>query len=109
MKNISIFKNRDKVEGSNQPDYRLVASWKDEQGNWQSVTVGSLWKDTNENGPSLKGSMKDAFTTQDGKDFPGFKITRDEPEPRPSPDTPDTTWKEGTGSLPVDVADDVPF
>lgn len=75
MKNISIFKNNDK-KTENSPDYRMVASWKDELGNWQNVTVASLWKGDKDNGPALKGTMLDEYTNQDGKTYPAFEIKR---------------------------------
>lgn len=54
----------------------MVASWKDEKGEWQNVTVASLWVGENENGPKLKGSMLDEYTNNDGKTFPAFEIKR---------------------------------
>ena len=76
LTNIAIFKNKEFVEGGNRPPYHLVSSWKDDSGNWKSVTVGSLWKGDKEGGPSLRGEMKKAWHGQDGKSFPGFVIAK---------------------------------
>lgn len=80
MKNIALFKNQNKQEGDNKPDYNLTASWQDDQGNWQSVTVGSLWRQDNSqnpNAPALSGKMANARTSNEGKQFPGFEIKRE--------------------------------
>lgn len=91
MKNIAIFKNKDKKEGSKQPDYRLVASWKKEDGTYGSVTVGSLWKGEGENAPILRGEMKDAYTNQEGKEYPAFEIKRVEGKTDPVAEAQDLT------------------
>lgn len=80
LTNISIFKNKDKQEGSQQPDFRLVASWKKEDGTYGNVTVASLWKGEKENGPALRGEMSKEYTNSEGKTFPAFVITRAEPK-----------------------------
>jgi len=77
MKNISIFANKDKVAGSSQPDFRMVASWQD-NGEWKNVTVASLWRcdSENPNGPKLTGKMSEEYTNREGKTFPAFEIKR---------------------------------
>ena len=77
MKNISIFANKDKVAGSPQPDFRMVASWR-ENGEWKNVTVASLWRcdSENPNGPKLTGKMSEEYTNGEGKTFPAFEIKR---------------------------------
>lgn len=74
MKNLSVFKNDNKTS-ENQPDYRLVASYKDAEGNWHNETVASLWKGdkSKENGPALTGKMSDA-REYEGKKYPGYSI-----------------------------------
>ena len=74
MKNLSVFKNDNKTSDS-APDYRLVASYKDAEGNWQNETVASLWKGdtTKQNGPVLSGKMSEA-RSYEGKNYPGYKI-----------------------------------
>lgn len=90
MKNLSIFKNDNKTSDS-APDYRLVASYKDAEGNWQNQTVASLWKGdkTNEKAPVLSGKMSEA-REYEGKTYPGYSITPDasasaQPAPQPAP------------------------
>ena len=74
MKNLSIFKNTDK-QSDTQPDYRIVASYQDDQGNWHNETVGSLWKGdkSKENGPVLKGKLSEA-REYNVKNYPGYKL-----------------------------------
>jgi hypothetical protein len=123
MKNLSVFKNTDKQEGSSQPDYRLVASHKDEQGNWQNETIASLWKgdQTNPNAPALTGKMSEAREYQ-GKQYPGWKVVADgvsRPEPAPQAATAPVNAAEDTRTAPPIAApeypeeeinpDDIPF
>lgn len=75
---ISVFPNRDKVEGDNKPDLRLVASWKEGE-EFKNVTVGALWKKQDKNGGTFySGEMRDGYTNSEGQQFPGFTITRDD-------------------------------
>lgn len=98
MKNLSIFKN-DKKTSENQPDYRLVASYQDAAGNWENVTVASLWKGDKDkpNGPVLKGKMSEERSFE-GKTYPGYSIKPDATE---RPPEPDENWREGTGAAPI--------
>ena len=104
MKNLSVFKNTDKQEGSSQPDYRVVASYKDGEGNWQNETIASLWKgdQTNPNAPALTGKMSEAREYQ-GKQYPGWKVVADgvsRPEPAPQAATAPAN------TAPVNAAED---
>lgn len=76
---IAVFPNRDKQKGDNKPDLQLVASWKEGE-EYKNVTVGALWKKTNDNGSFYSGEMKSAYTNSEGKEFPGFVIMRDDAE-----------------------------
>ena len=78
MKKLSLFKNTDKQEGSSQPDYRLVASYQDDKGEWQNQTVGSFWlnKSENPNAPKLSGNLSEA-REHEGKSYPGYSISAD--------------------------------
>jgi len=77
MEDIAIFKNKDKQEGSQQPDYRMVASWKVGE-EWKNVTVAALWKGDKKNGPILTGKMSKEYKTEEGKVYPAFEIKRAE-------------------------------
>ena len=87
--NITIFPNKDKKEGDNKPDLNLVASWKVGE-EYKNVTVGALWKKEGANGNFYSGSMKDGYTNKDGKEMPGFVITRSDAQVAPAPVEPPT-------------------
>ena len=78
MKKLSLFKNTDKQEGSSQPDYRLVASYQDDKGEWQNQTVGSFWlnKSENPNAPKLSGNLSES-REHEGKSYIGYSIKPD--------------------------------
>ena len=77
MKKLSLFPVTEKTSES-APDYRLVASYQDEAGNWVNETVGSFWKNQsdNPNAPKLTGKMSEA-REYNGKQYPGYKIAPD--------------------------------
>jgi hypothetical protein len=78
MKKVSLFKNTEKKEGSSQPDYRMVASYQDDKGEWQNQSVGSFWLNNsdNPNAPKVSGNLSEAREFE-GKSYPGYKIVSD--------------------------------
>ena len=85
MKKLSLFANTNKASES-APDFRLVASYQDAEGNWVNETVGSFWRNQsdNPNAPKLSGKMSEAREFN-GKQYPGYKIAVDGVAPQATP------------------------
>lgn len=107
MKNISVFKNDEKTN-PNAPDYRMVASYQDGEGNWHNETVASLWKGdkTNPNAPALTGKMSEA-REYNGKQYTGYKIEADGVV-APQPPKEDTQQPPAQDAPPI-TEEDCPF
>jgi len=90
-KYINIFKNSNKQEGSQQPDYSMSISEKMPDGSYNNKDVGACWlKPMKDGNKYLSCALKEA-NERDGVKYAGFSITEDAALPQVNEVAPEIT------------------